>query len=150
MEAISGDRWRRQLGRSSSRLRGDDLDRRIVNLDPERLLRQHRAQRRLESQAQVRGSPYHLILLTLPTHGGNDAIPNVGRPFSTHCGVDAIVMFGCSLSPPTSTSLHALMLALASHIIGRLKPAQARAVLVGYAGQAGAGACGAAAGRSRV
>ena len=61
VEAIPGDRWRRQLGRSSSRLRGDDLDRRIVNLDPERLLRQHRAQRRLQSQAQVRISTSHPI-----------------------------------------------------------------------------------------
>ncbi len=38
-------RWGR-LGRSSGRLRGDALDRRIVNADPERLLRRMREQRR--------------------------------------------------------------------------------------------------------
>lgn len=42
------------MGRSSSRLRGDELDRRIVNTDPERLRRQIMEQRRLETgQAKV-------------------------------------------------------------------------------------------------
>ncbi|CAL8469143.1 g8684 [Coccomyxa elongata] len=41
-------RWKRH-GRSSSRLRGEDLDRRIINTDPERLRRQIMEQRRLES-----------------------------------------------------------------------------------------------------
>ncbi len=45
------DRWQRPS--RSSRLRGDDLDRRIVNIDPERILREQRAQRRLQSQSQV-------------------------------------------------------------------------------------------------
>jgi hypothetical protein len=49
---MARDRWQR-LGRTSSRLHGDDLDRRIVNNDPERILRAQRAQRRLESQSQV-------------------------------------------------------------------------------------------------
>ena len=48
---MDGDRWQRPS--RSSRLRGDDLDRRIVNIDPERILRQQRAQRRLETQSQV-------------------------------------------------------------------------------------------------
>ena len=43
--AYLGRRWAR-LGRSSGRLRGDPLDRRIVNGDPERLLRRMREQRR--------------------------------------------------------------------------------------------------------
>jgi hypothetical protein len=38
------------MGRTSSRLRGEDLDRRIVNNDPERLLRQIREQKRLKSE----------------------------------------------------------------------------------------------------
>ena len=42
------NRWKRH-GRSSSRLRGEDLDRRIVNNDPERMRRQIMEQRRLES-----------------------------------------------------------------------------------------------------
>ncbi|CAL5230062.1 g13513 [Coccomyxa viridis] len=46
------DRWQRPS--RSSRLRGDDLDRRIVNIDPERILREQRAQRRLQSQSQAR------------------------------------------------------------------------------------------------
>ncbi|EIE21009.1 hypothetical protein COCSUDRAFT_56931 [Coccomyxa subellipsoidea C-169] len=41
-------RWQRK-GRSSSRLRGDELDRRIVNNDPERLRRQIMEQRRVVS-----------------------------------------------------------------------------------------------------
>lgn len=45
------NRWQRPS--RSSRLRGDDLDRRIVNNDPERILREQRAQRRLEIQSQV-------------------------------------------------------------------------------------------------
>ena len=48
---MTGDRWQRPS--RSSRLRGDDLDRRIVNIDPERILREQRAQRRLQSQSQV-------------------------------------------------------------------------------------------------
>lgn len=41
-------RWQRR-GRTSSRLRGDELDRRIVNNDPERLRRQIMEQRRMVS-----------------------------------------------------------------------------------------------------
>ena len=48
---VEEDRWQRPS--RSSRLRGDDLDRRIVNNDPERILREQRAQRRLEIQSQV-------------------------------------------------------------------------------------------------
>ena len=48
---MGSDRWQRPS--RSSRLRGDDLDRRIVNIDPERILREQRAQRRLQNQLQV-------------------------------------------------------------------------------------------------
>ena len=53
---MDSDRWKRPS--RSSRLRGDDLDRRIVSIDPERILREQRAQRRLESQLQVPGLPH--------------------------------------------------------------------------------------------
>jgi hypothetical protein len=55
-------RWRR-LGRSSGRLRGDALDRRIVNADPERLLRRLREQRRVLTSGQARA---HMHLFLLP------------------------------------------------------------------------------------
>ena len=48
---MGSDRWQRPS--RSSRLRGDDLDRRIVNIDPERILREQRAQHRLQNQLQV-------------------------------------------------------------------------------------------------
>ncbi len=56
---LAGDRWQRPS--RSSRLRGNDLDRRIVNIDPERILREQRAQRRLQNQSQVLTSFVHFL-----------------------------------------------------------------------------------------